>query len=60
MGGGLPKSYLIIDKEDLIIAGPEGSGPLTFGRDFEYIGRVKISWGGDIETCKNKKEVLQI
>lgn len=55
MGGGLPHIWLAVDGEEFAIAGPNGSGPLTFSRDFEYIGRIKISWGGDIETCKNRK-----
>lgn len=60
MGSGHPYIQLQIDKQSTIIAGPEAYSLNTFSKDYKYIGRVKILWGGDIETCKNKKEVLQI
>lgn len=61
LGGGLPKIWLEIDHSMFSPRIPEACGLLTFDyKTAEYIGRMKISWGGDIETCKNKKEVLQI
>lgn len=59
MGGGHPYIRLQIDKQSTIIAGPEAYSLNTFSKDYKYIGRVKILWGGDIETCKNEKESLQ-
>lgn len=58
MGGGQPHVRLIVNGNEHLIAGYDSGGPFTFDKDFEYIGRVKISWGGDIETCKNEKESL--
>ncbi len=36
-----------------------GSRRIVFDEKDRFIGKVKISWGGDIETCKNHKEILQ-